>query len=143
MRLVIDTNVIVSALIARGVPYELLQAARGNRFEIYTSIELLDELEAVLRRKKIASRLTIMQRRPDELRQKFEQVSCRITVPRPYPQIARDPKDDIVLACALAAQASAIVTGDKDLIILNRYYNIPILRPRQALQKIQFRSGVP
>lgn len=50
------------------------------------------------------------------------------------PRICRDPKDDIVLACAIAAQADAIISGDKDLQVLKNYQGIPILNAATALQ---------
>lgn len=54
-----------------------------------------------------------------------------------------DPNDDMVLACAIAAQANAIVTGDNDLLVLKQHHRIQILRPRQALQKLKFSAGFP
>lgn len=143
MRLVLDTNVVISAFMAQGVPYELMQIVLRKHISIYTSDELLDELKVVLNRKKIASKLMQLQRHPDEIIRKFERISSVIAAPPPYPQIARDPNDDMVLACAIAAQANAIVTGDNDLLVLKQHHRIQILRPRQALQKLKFSAGFP
>lgn len=143
MRLVFDTNVIISAVIGRGVPYRLMLACRQHRIPIYTSIELLSELEGVLHRRKFSSQLGKLHLDGDEVIRRFRKSSTLVVVSTSYPRIARDPKDDKVLACACAAHATAIVSGDKDLLILNPHQNIPILRPRETLQRIIFRSGFP
>ena len=51
-------------------------------------------------------------------------------------RVSRDPDDDHVIACALAAQADAIVSGDRDLLVLERYHDIPIVTPAHALKLI-------
>lgn len=143
MRLVLDTNVIVSAFMALGVPYQLLQTAAINHIVICTSAELLEELKVVLGRKKILLQLLRAQRNTDEVMRKYTSISSVVHAPPPYPRIARDPKDDMVLACAIAAKATAIVTGDNDLLVIKQYQGMQILRPRQALQKLMFSSGFP
>ncbi|WP_090189051.1 MULTISPECIES: putative toxin-antitoxin system toxin component, PIN family [unclassified Duganella] len=143
MRLVLDTNVVVSAFVAQGAPHHLLQMAARNHIAICASVELLSELKVVLGRKRIVSRLQRMQRHPDEVMRKYTAISSIVRAPPPYPHIARDPKDDMVLACALAAKATAIVTGDNDLLVIQQYQGMQILRPRQALQKVMFRTGFP
>jgi putative PIN family toxin of toxin-antitoxin system len=143
MRLILDTNVVVSAFFGQGPPYYLLQTASKNLIQIFTSAELLNELERVLHRQKLVSRLTRAHRTVDEVVHQFRQISTSIAVSESYPQITRDPKDDMVLACAVAAKAEAIVSGDNDLLVLKHYQNIPVMRPAHVLQKIRFRSGVP
>ena len=54
-------------------------------------------------------------------------------IPLPEP-VCRDPDDDQVLAVAIAAKADAIVTGDKDLLILRQHADIPIWSPRQLVE---------
>lgn len=71
MRLVLDTNVIISAVIGQGAPHRLLQTVRQNRVQICTSAELLSELEDVLRRKKFASRLHQLGLNADQALQKI------------------------------------------------------------------------
>jgi len=143
MKLTLDTNVIISAFVGQGAPYQLLQTASKNLIEIYSSIELLRELDSVLRRKKLVAPLTRLGIDPDLVMWHYRKICKLVSVPKGYPSVARDPKDDMVLACAAAAHVEAIVSGDKDLLVLNRYQNIPILRPRDALQRVMFRSGVP
>lgn len=50
--------------------------------------------------------------------------------------VARDPDDDHVLACAIVASADLIVSGDRDLLELNSYQGIPVLKPADALARI-------
>ena len=51
-------------------------------------------------------------------------------------RVSRDPDDDAVLACALAAGADLVVSGDDDLLVLKQYQGIPILAARQALERL-------
>jgi len=71
MRLVLDTNVIISAVIGRGVPYRLMLASRQHRIPIYTSTELLSELEGFLHRRKFSSQLGKLHLDVDEVLRRF------------------------------------------------------------------------
>ena len=57
--------------------------------------------------------------------------------PLEVPQVVRDPDDNHVLACALAAKAEIVVSGDKDLLDLAQYQDIPILPAATALQRLE------
>jgi uncharacterized protein len=62
---------------------------------------------------------------------------CEIVSPAPLAQpVCRDPDDDAILACAKAANANLIVSGDKDLLVLGTFEGIPILTAVQALQRL-------
>ena len=64
------------------------------------------------------------------------QALAEIVIAQPLPlPVCRDPDDDAVLACALAAQADLIVSGDEDLLILKEFQHIPIITPAQAMQR--------
>lgn len=63
--------------------------------------------------------------------------AIELVEPTELPRIVRDPDDDHVLACALAAQADLIVSGDKDLLVLGAYQNIPIVSAAEAMRRIQ------
>ena len=136
MRVVADTSVVVSALLWMGLPHRLLTAAEAGRIDLYTSPVLVEELAGVLIRPKFAARLRALRVTPEEL------VSCHVSVahlvrPRPIaPVIVEDPADDAVLACALAAQAPYIVSGDGHLLDLKRYQSIHIVSPRTFLTDI-------
>ncbi len=136
MRLVLDTNVVISALIWGGVPYQLLQAAAAGTVDLYTSPVLLDELRGVLARPHFAQRL-IGQRRSVEQAVEFYAGLCRSVEPLHTPQVVlNDPDDDHVVATAIEAQAHLIVSGDKHLLQLKDGINIPALMAQDALLRI-------
>lgn len=136
MRIVIDTNVLLSALLWRGTPHTLLELVRTEALVLITSPELLSEFADVIQRPKFSGILQQASRTPDrvltELRRMAEIV---ISPPLPEP-ISRDPDDDAVLACAIAARVDVVVSGDDDLLALKQFQNIPIPTPAEALQKI-------
>ena len=111
MRVVADTNIVVSGLLWRGAPRSVLDAARRSQIELFTSADLLAELEDVLRREKFASRLVTAESAPRELVEGYASLATPVS-PLAIPAvILDDPDDDAVLACALAVQAEAIVTA--------------------------------
>jgi uncharacterized protein len=119
MRVVLDTNVVTSALLWRGIPYQLLQSIRqAPSIQLYCSAELLEELADVLSRPSMTGRLTAIGQSADAVL--LDYVSAvQVVEAQPLPQpVCRDPDDDAVLALGVAAQAELIVSGDKDLLVL-------------------------
>lgn len=132
MRLVLDTNIVVSGLVWGGTPRKLLDLARDKHVTLFTSSELLDELADVLGRGKFAAMLASRDITPEFLMQRYGMLA-KLVQPQSIERTVRDPDDDAVLACALAAQAHIIVTGDNDLLVLNPFQNIQILSAANAL----------
>jgi putative PIN family toxin of toxin-antitoxin system len=131
VRFVVDTNLLVSGVIAAGLPRQLLDAAKAGRFELCTSETLLAELLDVLSRAKFAARLAQAKLTPagivDDLR-RIAIVVAPTSVPRVVPT---DPDDDHVLAAALAGSANLIASSDKrDLLPLGSYQGIDIVTAR-------------
>jgi putative PIN family toxin of toxin-antitoxin system len=127
VRAVIDTNVLLSGLLWHGAPHALIEHVRAGTLAMVSSPALLAELDEVISRAKFAEILarsnTLRERSLAEMRQLAE-----VIVPPPLPQpVCRDPDDDHVLACALAAQADLIVSGDADLLDLREYQSIRII----------------
>jgi putative PIN family toxin of toxin-antitoxin system len=123
VRVVLDTDVLIAAFVARGQCHELLEhAARAHH--LLTSEAILAELRDKLAGKLGASAETV-QRTLDLLRSRMTVVAIS---PLPAP-ICRDPDDDSILATALAARADCLITGAADLLVLDRYDAIPIVRP--------------
>lgn len=136
MRFVLDTNVVVSAVIWGGLPFRLLQAATDGDIELYTSPALVAELRAVLSREHLASRLAQQQTSVDEAIRFYGDLAISVSplaVPRAVP---RDADDDQVIAAALAANAETIVTGDADLLSMGSHQGIAIINSAQAAQRI-------
>lgn len=136
MRFVLDTNVVVSAVIWGGLPFRLLQAATDGDIEIYTSPALLAELRTVLSREHLASRLARQPASVDEAIRFYGDLAISVSplaVPRAVP---RDADDDQVIAAAIAANAEIIVTGDADLLSMGSHQGIAIITAAQAVQRL-------
>ena len=136
-RLVIDTNVVVSALL---FPDSSVGQAfsRGLLFgTIVVSDETLHELQEVLMRDKLDKYLLKSLRQA--FLQKFEILAERIDITENI-TACRDPKDDKFLSLAVCAKATFILTGDNDLLDLNPFRNIPILSPSEFLSLDSFKS---
>ena len=137
MRVVADTNIVLSGLLWRGPARQLLEAAKGGTVELFTSGALLAELEDVLQRQKFASRLAAAQAMPHDLVAGYGALATVVQPISIAPVVLRDPDDDAVLACAVAASADSIVSGDKDLLVLKKYQGIEILRAAELVSRIK------
>jgi len=138
VRLVLDSNVVLSALLWRGAPHRLLLAIGGHPdVRIFTSPVLVEELADVLSREKLAERLALIGRTPRELLADFVTL-VDLVEPAEVPRvIAHDRDDDQVLAAAVEAGADLIVSGDtRHLLPLKRHRGIEIVTVVDALQRL-------
>ncbi len=135
MRLVLDTNVVASAVLWGGLPLVLLQAGREKRVDLFTSSALLAELTDILGRRKFDKKIAASTLTIDQLVDRYAALAALVR-PMPIPRIAPDPDDDVVIATALAAKADLIVTGDKALLSVTEYQGVRIIGAAQALQVI-------
>ncbi len=136
MRIVADTNTVVSGMLWHGAPRRVLEAARAGTVTLYTSPILLAELEDVLSRTKFAERLTKARVTLHDLVFGYAALT-NLVKPEPIaPVILADPDDDAVLACAVACEAEAIVSGDSHLLSLKQYRDIPILTADSLLTRL-------
>lgn len=136
MRAVLDTNVVVSALLWGGTPDRLIQAAIDGALELATSPALIEELRAVLVRPPFAQRLTQQRVRAEQAISLYARLATQVSPLAVEAIVAADPDDDHVLACAIAARAELVVSGDRHLIDLKTHRGIRILTPAQALDII-------
>ena len=137
MRIVLDTNVVLSALLWRGTPYRLLDAIRSRgEARLFTSPALLDELADVLTRPSATKRLAIIGRTAREVLADYVE-AVDVVEPEHVPRVVPDDADDDqVIAAALTAGADWIVSGDADLLSMGSHQGIPIITAAQAVQQI-------
>ncbi len=136
MRLVLDTNVVASGLLWVGAPPALLiEAAQAGEVELFTSKTLLAELARILARKKFARAVATSTLSIDELVLGYAELTTIVT-PAEISPTSPDPDDDHVLACALAASADFIVSGDPDLLNLKQFLKTQIVTPREASKRV-------
>lgn len=137
MRLVLDTNSLISAILWRGTPASVFAVVRAGRATAFISAEVLQELTGVLDRSKFRRRLVETNLSVVDVVRHITAVARHVAAPPlpPVPEL-RDPKDVIILACAVAADADMIVTGDRDLLALRSFRRIPILTAVQALERL-------
>lgn len=129
MRVVVDVNVWISALLWRGIPRKILQLAQNNQITIFASQDLFQELESTLKRNKFKAKIQSMSLMVEDLLDATTEVlnfcpNISLNVPE-----LRDHKDNHILATALSAQAEVLITGDKDLLVLGNFRGILIMKP--------------
>jgi putative PIN family toxin of toxin-antitoxin system len=132
VRVVLDTNVLVSGLIGEhGPPRQLIDAWLEGRYTLLTSLYQAAELNHVLSYPRIASRLRLEE---SELSLILAALLSEAEVTPSLlelPGVTRDPKDDPLVACALEGNADYLVSGDRDLLDLGEYGEIQIVSPHQ------------
>jgi putative PIN family toxin of toxin-antitoxin system len=133
LKLVADTNTVVSALLWHGAPHRLFQAVEHEELSFYASRALVDELADVLARRKLARAVKASGKSVAALVAEYEGLVQLVEPHALRRPVGRDPDDEAVIACALAARAELIVSGDQDLRILKTYRRIRILSATEAL----------
>jgi len=128
IRVVLDTNVLISALLFKGKLSRIVELWQKGEIIPIISKETFDELRIVLEYPKFSlSRAEIKLLIENEILPFFEVVS----VSKPVKGACRDPGDDKFLACARASATSLIVSGDKHLLDVSGWNEIEVLTPRQ------------
>ncbi|MBI5198437.1 MAG: putative toxin-antitoxin system toxin component, PIN family [Nitrospirae bacterium] len=123
---VFDTNVLIAAIITEGICSKLLHRARMGEFSLVSSPFIMKELRRILSKK---FRLP-----QEELALAMEPISEAISQVIEHnlkiTDICRDTDDDNIIACAVAAKADYLVTGDSDLLEIKKYHGVKIITPR-------------
>lgn len=137
MRIVLDTNVVISGLLWRGTPHQLLQAIhQRSDVRVFTSQALLEELTDVLTRPAATKQLAAIGKTAREVLADFMD-AVELVEPTNVPSVVTtDPDDDHVIAAAVAAQAELVVSGDRDLLAVSAYQEIAIASPAEALARV-------
>jgi len=137
VRIVLDTNVVLSALLWRGTPYRLFQTIRRQEHaQLFTSAALLGELGEVLIRPVPQKRLALLGRAAHEVLADYIDAVELVTPLATPPVIAADPDDDQVIAAAVAAEVDLIVSGDHHLLALGTHRGIRVVTPVEAIKII-------
>ncbi len=136
MRVVLDTNVVVSAALFHGPPRSLIMLLRHPRFEVWTSHPLLAELVHVLARPKLQDTVARSRRSAAELVATYAE-QARILPNAALPLIAfpADPQDAHVIAAALGSRAHWLVTGDHHLLEARLEFRCEVLTVAEALRR--------
>jgi putative PIN family toxin of toxin-antitoxin system len=133
MKVVLDVNVWVSGLLWSGSPSKILRLAQTKTIVIYASELLLQELSDTLKQDKLQRRIQEKGQSVNLLMAVAQQLSISIPISSLEVPELRDSDDTIILATGLAALAEVIITGDKDLLVLSEFGEMPILTPRDFL----------
>ncbi len=130
MKVVLDTNVLVSGVFFGGPPHKILEAWRDGKIQLLLSPSILDEYQKVMRELAVQFPGIKVEALID-----FIIVHSEIILPLSLPPIIQaDPSDDKFLECAVAGEAACVVTGDKHLLKLLKFREISILRPREFVE---------
>jgi putative PIN family toxin of toxin-antitoxin system len=128
VRVVFDTNVLVAAVAADGLCAKLLRRANKHEFILFVCPVILEEFQGALKKK-----LDATEEEAGKALALLREVSVMTgeSPPTVKPaRIVRDTDDDLILFCAVAAEADLLVTGDKDLLEIGEHGKIKILNPR-------------
>lgn len=143
---VVDTTVLVSALLnphSGGASYDLLEQAAAGAFELVLSDEILAEAaEVLISRRRLRQRFSYSD---EDVREYCRGLALLArVVERPPPvRVVRDPEDDMVLACALAATADFVVSRDDDLLSLGEFNGIRLVSPEAFLSLLRTIKPLP
>ena len=129
LKVVLDTNVLISAIISDGKSRELLKKGIANQYRIITSDLILKELETVLCRPKFKTRQEEVNRIIHALNKTAHVVAVKTTIKA----VKKDPQDDMIIETALDGEAQIIVTGDNHLLALERFQDIRIITIEEML----------
>ncbi len=136
MRIVVDTNVMIAAVLWQGPPHRIVQLAESGTVALCVTAPMLEELEEVLRRDKFRKHLQRLATTAEEIMasllplvQLYEPTAAPSTVPT-------DPDDEIFIECALSANAAFLVSGDSHLLRLKRYGKTKVVSPVEFLHQV-------
>ncbi len=136
LKLVLDTNTLISAFFWQGNEFELFQKIEQGKAEMYISQEILKEIKEVLEREKFKSIILKTNQTPEEIIQKIISVSHVVMGEELNLNVCRDSKDNKLIECAILAKAEYLVSGDEDLLVLKKYEKIKIVKSSEILKEL-------
>ncbi len=126
MRVIPDTNILLSAFLTNGICANILKRARHKYFSFILCTPVLNETKRLLKNKfllsaqEIAFFVSVLSEAADE---EYHPVGV-------LSGVCRDPDDDLILLCVAETKTAYLVTGDKDLLVLKQYEDTKIITPR-------------
>ena len=130
MRVVVDTNVVISGTFFGGKPREILEAIVDGRISAFATPEIVGEYQEIVDE--------MISRKQGHLRRDvlapFEE-ALSIAEPQTHVEVCRDPDDDKFLGCAIDALAIHIVSGDKDLLTIRSYEGVEIVTAAEFCER--------
>ena len=136
LRVVLDSNIFISAFLFGGVSAGVIGLALGGSFFVYTSIPILDEIRDVLRRPKFG----LSSSQAFTLIEEIHSLCRIVSSEEPVFAVKEDPDDNKILECALAAKAEVIVSGDLHLLRLQQWRGVKILTPADFMREAEHLS---
>ena len=130
MRIVVDTNVLISGVFFGGFPRKILRASVEGRVRACASMEILNEYQEIIRE--------MVRRKQGNIDVSILNPlirSMEVIEPASKIEICRDPDDDKFINCAKDAQAIYIVSGDKDLLVIQQFENISIVTAKEFCER--------
>lgn len=138
IRVVLDTNIIVSATILRkGHSAQVLDLWREEKIELAVSLPILEEMRKVLKRARIIKQQSMAQQDVKALIEGFRESGVLTSGRLDLEVVREDPEDDKFIICAVEARADYIVSGDTHLLKLKEYQGIRIVPPREFLRLME------
>ena len=135
LKVVIDTNQFISSLInKRGPSAELLSSWREHRYVLVLSSPIVEEIQRVLQYPHIFKKYNLVTVEIESLLNLLRHDAVMVSAAHPVDVIKEDPDDNKFLACAVAAEADYIVSGDGHLLNLGKYKNVRILTVNEFLK---------
>ena len=135
MRIVCDTNVLISGILYGGRPREVLEQIIRGKVEGVISGAMEQEFREVLARPRFGLTARQVCRIAQQVHELFRMVFPEDVLKKPIRAIADDPDDNTVLECAVAAGAEYIVSGDRHLLGMKQFREMEILSPSEFLQR--------
>jgi uncharacterized protein len=133
MRVVVDTNVWISALLWGGQPDRISQLAELKQIKAISSEEIFTEFSEILQKAKFQKRLNQLGFTADEVTIMAKRLMTFVVIEEILVPELRDPKDQMILATAIAGNANVIISGDKDLLTLHSFRDISVFSPFEFL----------
>jgi len=129
MKLVLDTNIFVSAFYWGGNPKKIIDRIIDGTDELFISNEILDEIAATMAGPKFKTKPEIV----EEYTRSINEMGKKVFITGKVRGICRDKDDDDKIECGILAGADYLITGDNDLLILGHYQQVKFITAKEYL----------